>query len=66
MGGSPSVPDPAKRPERVVEVDAEDIILGNDELETPDRPRGGRGGRGKAGRAGLTKPSGGTSGIKVN
>jgi len=31
LGGSPSVPQPAKRPEREVEVEAEDIQLGSED-----------------------------------
>lgn len=59
MGGSPSAaPTPAKRPERVVEIDAEDIELGtSDTTEGTDlRTQGKRS---------LTKPTGTKTGANV-
>lgn len=43
--GSPNVPDvptPAERPERVVDVEPEDIVLGTEENLTEEKTRGKR------------------------
>lgn len=61
MGSSsPDIPDPAKRPERVVEIEAEDIELGTSDQTAGTDLR-------TQGKRALTKPSGGTStsGLKV-
>jgi hypothetical protein len=61
MGGSsPDMPDPAKRPERIVEVEAEDIEIGTSDMTEGTDLR-------TQGKRALTKPSGGspTSGIKI-
>ena len=61
MGGSAAdVPTPAARPERIVEVEAEDIELGTSDLTAGTDLK-------TQGKRALTKPSGGTStsGIKV-
>lgn len=50
---SPDIESPAKRPERVVETEAEDIVLGTVEDQPGDMKTKGK-------RA-LTKPSGSTS-----
>ena len=50
---SPKAADPAKRPERVVETEAEDIVLGTAEDEPGDLKTQGK-------RA-LIKPSGGAA-----
>lgn len=54
MGSSPDVPDPAKRPERTIETEAEDIVLGTADDQPGDLKTQGK-------RA-LIKPSGGSSG----
>jgi hypothetical protein len=52
MGMStPEVPEPAKRPERVVETEAEDIVLGAEDEQPGDLKL--------AGKRALIKPSGG-------
>jgi hypothetical protein len=61
MGGSsPDMPDPAARPQRVVEVDAEDIEIGTSDMTEGTDLR-------TQGKRALTKPSGGkpTSGLKI-
>jgi hypothetical protein len=61
MGASsPDVPNPAKRPERVVETEAEDIVLG----QPDDQPGDLR----TQGKRSLIKPSGGgaTGGTGLN
>lgn len=61
MGGSsPDMPDPAKRPERVVEIEPEDIELGTSDTTEGTNIR-------TQGKRALLKPSGGsaTSGLKV-
>jgi len=61
MGSSAAdTPDPAKRPERVVEVEAEDIELGTSDTTAGTDLR-------TQGKRALTKPSGGkaTSGLAV-
>jgi len=61
MGSSAAdVPDPAPRPQRVVEVEAEDIELGSSDTSEGTDLR-------TQGKRALTKPSGGkaTSGLVV-
>ena len=53
MGSSPDVANPAERPERVIETEAEDVVLGT----TDDQP----GDLKTQGKRALIKPSGGTS-----
>lgn len=53
MGSAPDVPDPAQRPERTVETEAEDIVLGTEDSQPGDLKTKGK-------RA-LVKPSGGTA-----
>lgn len=59
MGSSPDVADPADKPERVVDVEAEDIVLGT----ADDQPGALR----TQGKRALIKPSGGsgTSGLNA-
>jgi hypothetical protein len=58
-GGTPDVPDPAKRPERVVEIEAEDIELGTSEATEGTNLR-------TQGKRSLTKPTGSSpTGVKV-
>ena len=61
MGSSsPDLPDPAKRPERIIETDPEDIEIGTSEqTEGTDLLT--------QGKRSLTRPSGGspTSGINI-
>ena len=52
MGSSPDVADPADRPERTIETEAEDIVLGSADDQPGDLKTQGK-------RA-LIKPSGGT------
>lgn len=54
MGSSPDVADPATRPERSIETEAEDVVLGS----ADDQP----GELKKQGKRALIKPSGGTTG----
>jgi len=59
MGGSPDAPNPAKRPERVVEIEAEDIELGTSEATEGTNLR-------TQGKRSLTKPTGAPkTGVKV-
>ena len=53
MGSSHDVADPADRPERTIETEAEDVVLGSQD----DQPGGIR----TQGKRALIKPSGGTS-----
>ena len=53
MGSSPDVADPADRPERTIETEAEDVVLGSQD----DQPGDIR----TQGKRALIKPSGGTS-----
>lgn len=57
---APKVPNPAKRPERVVEIEAEDIELGSSDVTDGTNIR-------TQGKRALLKPSGGSpsSGLKI-
>jgi len=61
MGSSPSVADPASRPERTIETEAEDIVLGSPDDQPGDLK--------VQGKRALIKPSGGakagSSGLNV-
>ena len=58
MGSSPDVADPADKPERVVDVEAEDVVLGSAEDQPGDLKTQGK-------RA-LIKPSGGSGSSGLN
>jgi len=58
MGSASAPKSPAKKPERIVEVEPEDIQLGGEEVEGTDLKLKGK-------RA-LTKPSGGPSVAGLN
>lgn len=58
MSSSPDVPDPAERPERTVDVEADEVVLGNTDESLGDLQTSGK-------RA-LIKPSGGSSGSSAS